>query len=248
MTDQDILTNTYKAFNARDMGAVLSVLHPDVDWSNGMEGGRVLGRSAVQDYWTRQWQMVDPHVEPQEFVTDDAGRITVTVHQVVRDLNGTVLIDQTVYHRYRLQGGLVWHMEILDAPEEPKVATKTSFPLVTPEFAQSFAEEWGAAWNAHDLERILSHYADDFSMASPFIAGVVGEPSGRLSGKEAIRAYWKTALERNPDLRFVLQTVFCGADTVAVLYESVGRRTAIEHFRFNASGLVCEASAQYDRF
>ncbi|MBC8138608.1 MAG: nuclear transport factor 2 family protein [Fibrella sp.] len=104
-----------------------------------------------------------------------------------------------------------------------------------------------AAWNAHDLGQILSHYADDFSMASPFIPGIVGEPSGRLQGKEAVGAYWETALGRYPDLRFVLHKVFCGADTVAVLYESVGGRTAIEHFRFDAAGLVCEASGQYDR-
>lgn len=244
MTDQDILANTYKAFNARDINAVVNALHPDVDWSNGMDGGRVLGRSAVRDYWTRQWQMVDPRVEPQTFATDSSGRITVTVHQVVRDRSGTVLVDRTVYHRYKLLGGLVSHMEILDAPEETE---KPPFPLVTEEFARHFADEWIAAWNAHDLDRILSHYADDFVMASPFIAGIAGEPSGRLRGKDAVGAYWKAALERYPDLRFVLHNVFCGADTVAVLYESVGGRTAIEHFRFDASGLVCEASGQYDR-
>lgn len=125
--------------------------------------------------------------------------------------------------------------------------TPATFPLVTPEFARSFADEWVAAWNAHDMERILSHYADDFAMASPLIPGIAGEPSGRLRGKPAVGVYWKAALARYPDLRFVLHTVFCGADTIAVLYESVGGRTAIEHFRFDAAGLVCEASGQYDR-
>ena len=64
---QDLLTRTYRAFNARDIDAVLAVMHPEVDWPNGMEGGRVRGHAAVREYWTRQWTMIDPHVEPLEF-------------------------------------------------------------------------------------------------------------------------------------------------------------------------------------
>ena len=87
-TPQDLLTNTYHAFNARDIESVLAVLHPEVDWPNGWEGGRVYGREAVRDYWTRQWEAIDPHVEPVGFDTDETGRTVVTVHQVVRDLDG----------------------------------------------------------------------------------------------------------------------------------------------------------------
>ena len=66
--------------------------------------------------------------------------------------------------------------------------------MITQEFARRFASEWIDAWNAHDLERILSHYTDDFTMSSPRIAVVAGEPSGILRGKDAIRAYWKLSL------------------------------------------------------
>jgi hypothetical protein len=52
-------------------------------------------------------------------------------------------------------------------------------------FAERFAAEWIAAWNSHDLDRVLSHYADDFEMSSPYIAELAGEPSGKLKGKEA---------------------------------------------------------------
>jgi len=38
------------------------------------------------------------------------------------------------------------------------------------EAAERFAREWYAAWNAHDLDRILSHYADDVEMASPLVS------------------------------------------------------------------------------
>jgi len=89
---RDVLTRTYAAFNARDVDAVLAVMHPDVDWPNGMEGGRVRGHAGMRDYWTRQWGMIDPRVEPRRFTTDDAGRIVVDVHQVVRNLSGSCRI------------------------------------------------------------------------------------------------------------------------------------------------------------
>ena len=82
------LTVTYRAFNARDIDAALALMHTDVDWPNGMEGGRVHGHQAVRDYWTRQWGLIDPHVEPIDFRTDEDGRTVVDVHQVVRDLAG----------------------------------------------------------------------------------------------------------------------------------------------------------------
>ncbi|HET7550932.1 MAG TPA: nuclear transport factor 2 family protein [Gemmatimonadaceae bacterium] len=109
--DRALLEHAYAAFNARDIDAALSAMHPDVDWANGMEGGRVLGHAAVRDYWTRQWQMIDPHVEPVGF-SDDAGRIVVDVHQVVRDLSGAVIADLMVQHVYTMDGGLVRRMEI----------------------------------------------------------------------------------------------------------------------------------------
>jgi hypothetical protein len=110
--DRALLEHAYAAFNARDIDAALSAMHPDVDWANGMEGGRVLGHAAVRDYWTRQWQMIDPHVEPVGFSDDDAGRVVVDVHQVVRDLGGKVISDRMVQHVYTMDGGLVRRMEI----------------------------------------------------------------------------------------------------------------------------------------
>jgi len=39
--------------------------------------------------------------------------------------------------------------------------------MLSKAFADHFAAEWIAAWNSHDLERILSHYTDNFEMSSP---------------------------------------------------------------------------------
>jgi hypothetical protein len=63
-------------------------MHPDVTWPNGWEGGWANGRDGVQHYWQRQWAALDPHVEPRSFSWDADGRVTVSVHQIVRDLNG----------------------------------------------------------------------------------------------------------------------------------------------------------------
>ncbi|HAA32605.1 MAG TPA: ketosteroid isomerase, partial [Cyanobacteria bacterium UBA8553] len=99
-TQQDLLKKAYADFNARDIDAVLAVMHPDVEWANGMEGGHVHGHEAVRDYWTRQWNLINPHVEPQGFQPDESGRMVVAVHQVVRDLDGNLMVDQMVHHMY----------------------------------------------------------------------------------------------------------------------------------------------------
>jgi ketosteroid isomerase-like protein len=110
--EQTVLERTYAAFNARAIDTVLVVMHPDVLWPNGMEGGTVLGHAAVRAYWTRQWRLIDPRVEPQSFTVEADGRIAVTVRQVVRDLAGTVLKEATVEHVYAFENGLIKSMEI----------------------------------------------------------------------------------------------------------------------------------------
>jgi ketosteroid isomerase-like protein len=110
--NSDMLTAAYRAFNARQIDEVLAVLHPEVDWPNGMEGGRVYGHKGVRDYWTRQWRLVDPHVEPVGFEEDADGRVVVDVHQTVRDLSGKVIVDQMVQHVYVIRDGLVVSMNI----------------------------------------------------------------------------------------------------------------------------------------
>ena len=87
-------------------------MRSDVVWPNGMEGGVVHSHEGVRAYWTRQWGMIDPHVEPVSFVDEDAGRIAVSVHQVVRDLSGKVLLDRMVMHVYTLKDGLIQSMDI----------------------------------------------------------------------------------------------------------------------------------------
>jgi hypothetical protein len=110
--ERKLLRSAYRDFNARKIDQVLAQLHPDVEWANGMEGGHVVGREAVRAYWTRQWALVDPHVEPLRITQDDPGRLVVQVHQVLRDPKGAVLVDTKVHHAYRFADGLIQRMDI----------------------------------------------------------------------------------------------------------------------------------------
>jgi ketosteroid isomerase-like protein len=108
------LERVYAAFNARDIDEALSLMQPDVDWPNGWEGGRIQGRDAVREYWTRQWQSIDSSVDPVGFADAGDGRIAVTVQQVVRDLDGAAMSEGRVSHVYTLRDGLVARMDIVN--------------------------------------------------------------------------------------------------------------------------------------
>jgi ketosteroid isomerase-like protein len=116
--------------------------------------------------------------------------------------------------------------------------------MITASFARQFAAAWRDAWNRHDLDAVLAHYADDFTMSSPLIAQLAGEPSGRLSGKSAVGAYWATALQGMPDLRFTLIDVFVGVDSLLLHYQGA-RGPAAEWFEFGPDGQVIQAAAHY---
>lgn len=109
---QDLLQQAYADFNQRNISSVLAVMHPDVQWANGMDGGYVYGHEAVREYWTHQWTLLNPQVEPQKFQLDEQQRVVVDVHQVVRDLAGNVIVDQIVQHLYRFEEELIKQMDI----------------------------------------------------------------------------------------------------------------------------------------
>jgi hypothetical protein len=109
---EEQLRSLYVEFNARDADAVIAVMAEEVDWPNGWEGGRVVGREAVRDYWLRQWAEVDPHVEPVEITPRADGRLAVEVDQVVKTLDGLVVGEERVVHVYTFDEGLITRMDI----------------------------------------------------------------------------------------------------------------------------------------
>lgn len=108
----ELLRRIYAAFNRREIDSVLAAMHPEVDWPNGMEGGRVLGTTAVREYWRRQFEVLNPRVEPTNFAVETDGRIAVGVHQVVHDKDGNLVVDQRIQHVYEIREGRIRSMEI----------------------------------------------------------------------------------------------------------------------------------------
>ena len=109
------LRTVYAAFNARDIDTILEHMTADVDWPNAWEGGRLKGREAVREYWTRQWAAIDPTVDPIGFTERPDGTIAVDVRQAVRDLDGGLVSEGQVVHVYAFRGDLVARMDV----EEP---------------------------------------------------------------------------------------------------------------------------------
>lgn len=107
-----LLEQAYRAFNRRDIDAVLALMHPDVTWPNGWEGGYIHGHEEVRAYWSRQWQALDPTVTPVEYRGELDGRIAIKVHQVAKDMKGALVADHYVYHHYRIEAGKIRSMEI----------------------------------------------------------------------------------------------------------------------------------------
>lgn len=113
-----------------------------------------------------------------------------------------------------------------------------------PAQAWAFARDWIAAWNARDLPRVLAHYAEDFSMSSPYIVQIVGG-IGVLQGKAAVADYWRRALERMPDLRFELLDVLASTHSLVLYYRNQAGRLTAECLIFGADGKVIQGIAHY---
>ena len=118
-SDRDAtLTAMYRAFNDRDIDGVLVHVHPDVDWANGMTGGRVHGRSEVGEYWAGQWKQIDPRVEPLSMETDAGGKVHVRVHQLVTGARRRHSPEQEARARLHVRRRFVKRMDIVDTRED----------------------------------------------------------------------------------------------------------------------------------
>jgi hypothetical protein len=102
----------YDNFNKRNIDLAISNMTPDVQWANGMEGGFVYGHEGVREYWTRQFKLVSSQVTPLEVVKTNE-KIVIKVHQVVHDLEGKLLADETVTHLFTLDGDKIALFEIV---------------------------------------------------------------------------------------------------------------------------------------
>jgi hypothetical protein len=111
---QELIAQAYAAFNRRDVDGVLALMSENVDWPRVSEGGRVVGKEGIRAYWARQWAEFNPNVEPIDVTDRGAGRIEVKVHQLVRNLKGDIISDQTLLHVYTIANGLIERMDIVE--------------------------------------------------------------------------------------------------------------------------------------
>lgn len=112
--NQQFLENLYVAFNERRFEDLLAMMHENVEWENGMQGGFVVGRPAVGEYWRKQFEFVMSHLEPVRFEADGNSRAVVGVHLTVSDLSGNTLLNKTVNHIFTFSDGLIAKFEIDD--------------------------------------------------------------------------------------------------------------------------------------
>ncbi|MBD3943809.1 nuclear transport factor 2 family protein [Microbacterium sp. NEAU-LLC] len=111
--------------------------------------------------------------------------------------------------------------------------------------ARRFAQGWVDAWNAHDIDGVLAHFADDADFSSPVAAQLLPETAGVLRGKAAIRAYWAVGIERIPDLRFEVVDVYTGVDLIVINYRNHTGGLVNEVLHLGADGLVVSGAGTY---
>jgi predicted ester cyclase len=117
--------------------------------------------------------------------------------------------------------------------------------VLTREDAWNLANHWVAAWNAHDLDLIMTHYEDAVELTSPVAVQLLGTSDGKVVGKANLRAYFRRGLEAYPELHFRLEDVLCGVNSVVLCYTNQkGTRTA-EFMELSASGKVARVVANY---
>ena len=110
--NKEFLQNLYDAFNRRDIETAVAKMHPNVKWANGQAGGFVHGRDGVRDYWTKQFQEIQPEIEILKFELDEQNRDVVTVHLMVKDFDGNTLADMQVHQIFTIEDGLISLYEI----------------------------------------------------------------------------------------------------------------------------------------
>lgn len=117
--------------------------------------------------------------------------------------------------------------------------------MINPDDAQTFAREWVKAWNDHDLQAILSHYAEDVVFHSPRIRAVTGQDVDAVKGKAALSAYWSKALTLARDLYFEIDQVLTGSNALTIIYTNHRQQHVAETFVFGADGKVATSIATY---
>jgi len=113
------------------------------------------------------------------------------------------------------------------------------------EFANNFSSEWIESWNSHDIESIISHYAQALEFKSPLIVERYSDPTGTIATREKLKEYFLIGLNNNPSLAFKLKQTLLGVDGVTLYYENARGGTTAEYFEFNSEAEVIKSVSCY---
>jgi ketosteroid isomerase-like protein len=116
---------------------------------------------------------------------------------------------------------------------------------MTKDEAWKLANHWAEAWNSHDLDAIMEHYDDDVELTSPVAAQLLGVPEGRVAGRAAVRAYFQRGLQAYPELRFELQDVLWGLNSLVLYYTNQKGTKTAEFMELFPAGQVARVVAHY---
>jgi hypothetical protein len=116
---------------------------------------------------------------------------------------------------------------------------------LTRDEAWNLANLWVAAWNAHDLDLIMTHYEDAIELTSPIAAQLLGTTDGKVVGKANLKAYFQRGLEAYPELHFYLADVLWGVNSAVLYYTNQNGMRAAEFMELSAVGKVVRVVANY---
>ncbi len=117
---------------------------------------------------------------------------------------------------------------------------------MTKDFAIAFAKDWIQDWNAHNLDKILSHYSEDFSIETPMAIKLYPQSLGIVAGKSEVRKYWTIGLESNPNLKFELLDLLIGVNSISLyLFNASSNKKSVELMSFNNNNKVNKAIVTY---
>lgn len=119
--------------------------------------------------------------------------------------------------------------------------------MLSKEISQQIAQDWIKAWNAHNLDQVLTHYAEDIILVSPIAARLLDNPSGLVTGKTALRAYFQRGLDAYPSLHFNLIDVMWGINSLVLHYINQEQVKVAELVEVNQQGKIIRAIVHYSQ-
>lgn len=113
--------------------------------------------------------------------------------------------------------------------------------------AWKFAYEWLDAWNKHDINLIMKHYADSIEFCSPVVQHVLGDPKGVVYGIDKLKDYFSQQLKKFATLKFQLLDVFTSPQSIVLYYKINRGLMAAEVMILNSEMKATKVYANYDK-